>query len=329
MSISKPAKKKTIISNEAASLIDIDDGIVYFDLHSKLNIIEDSTLGILDTALDALETNYSGMVIGTDADNFSVGLNLVHLLERAKSKNWNGISKTLRSLQNVCTRLRLATKPVVAATSGMALGGGCELTFGADAVQAFTDSKLGLVELRVGLIPGGGGTTEMSLRCLEGQDTSAPIQELFTHVNMAIETICQAKVSQNAAEAIDLGYLRKTDHISTQKDTHLHDAKKLVLTLWRSGYQPSQPREIYVLGEEGIECHKQQIQQLRLNGTVNDYELSLAEKLAYVFCGGMLKIPQFVNEQHLLDLEHEGFLSLCSEPATHAMIESTLKKGKK
>ena len=328
MSIPKPLEIETLSSNEAASLIDIDD-ILYFKLHSKLNIIEDSTLEILDTALDALETSYSGMVIGTDADNFSVGLNILLLLERARSKDWNSISKTLRNLQKVCCRLRLSTKPVVAATKGMALGGGCELTFAADAVQAFTESKLGLVELRVGLIPGGGGTTEMSFRCLEGQDTSASIQELFTPVNKTIETIRQARVSQNAADAVELGYLRKTDPISSQKDTLLQDAKKLLFSLLESDYQPSHPRQIFVLGEEGIKHHKQQIQQLRLDNTVNEYELSLAEKLAYVFCGGMLKRPQLVNEQELLDLEHEVFLSLCSEPATHAMIESTLKKGKK
>ena len=329
MSISKPPEEKTIISNEAASLIDIDDGILFFKLHSKLNIIEDSTLGLLDTALDTLETNHSGLVIGTDADNFSVGLNLLLLLERARSKHWDSISKTLRNLQTVCSRLRLSTKPVVAATTGMALGGGCELAFGADAVQALTDSKLGLVELRVGLIPGGGGTTEMSFRSLIGQDTSSPIQELLTPMFMTIETIRQARVSNNAADAVELGYLRKTDLISSQRDTHLQNSKKLVISLAKSDYQPSQPRQIFVLGEEGIKYHKQQIQELRLDNSVNDYELSLAEKLAYVFCGGMLKKPQFVNEQELLDLEHEVFLSLCSEPATHAMIESTLKKGKK
>ncbi len=329
MSTPKPLEIETLSSNEAASLIDIDDDILYFKLHSKLNIIKDSTLGILDTALDALETSYSGMVIGTDADNFSVGLNILLLLERARSKDWNSISKTLRNLQKVCCRLRLSTKPVVAATKGMALGGGCELTFAADAVQAFTESKLGLVELRVGLIPGGGGTTEMSFRCLEGQDTSASIQELFTPVNKTIETIRQARVSQNAADAVELGYLRKTDLISSQKDTHLTDSKQLAMSLVNSDYQPSHPRQIFVLGEEGIKHHRQQIQQLRLDNTVNEYELSLAEKLAYVFCGGMLKRPQYVNEQELLDLEHEVFLSLCSEPETHAMIESTLKKGKK
>ncbi len=329
MSTSKTADMKAIISNAEASLFDIGDGITYFELHGKLNIIQDATLAILDSALDEVETNFSGMVVGTKANNFSVGLNLILLLERARSKDWDAISKTLRNLQKVCTRLRLATKPVVAATIGMALGGGCELAFSADAVQAFTDSKLGLVELRVGLIPGGGGTTEMAFRSLEGQDTSVSIQQLFKSVHKAFETIRQAKVSQNAADAVELGYLRKTDLISAKRDNHLQDAKQLTLSLWESGYQSPQPREIFVLGEEGISHLKQQFQELRQADTTNDYEQSLAEKLAYVFCGGMLSAPQFVTEQYLLDLEHEVFLSLCSEPKTHAMIESTLKKGKK
>ena len=329
MSTSKTADSKQIISNAEASLFDIGDGITYFELHGKLNIIEDSTLAILDAALDEVETNYSGMVIGTEADNFSVGLNLILLLERAQSKDWDSISKTLRNLQKVCTRLRLSTKPVVAATVGMALGGGCELAFGADVVQAFTNSKLGLVELRVGLIPGGGGTTEMAFRCLEGQLTSLPIQQLSSLVLTALETIYQAKVSQNAADAVELGYLRKNDLISHQRINHLYDAKQLALSLWESGYQSPQPRKIFVLGEEGHNHLKQHIQHLRQAGTLNDYEQFLAEKLAYVFCGGMLSAPRYVAEQDLLDLEHEVFLSLCSEPKTHAMIESTLKKGKK
>lgn len=329
MSTPKTADSKPIISNTEASLFDIGDGITYFELHGKLNIIEDSTLAILDSALDEIKTNYSGMVIGTEADNFSVGLNLILLLERARSKDWDSISKTLRNLQKVCTRLRLSTKPVVAATVGMALGGGCELAFGADAVQAFTNSKLGLVELRVGLIPGGGGTTEMAFRCLEGQPTSQPIRQLFTPMLTAFETIRQAKISQNATEAVELSLLRKTDLISTQRTNHLYDAKQLALSIWESGYQAPQPRQVFVFGEDGFNHIKQHIQELKQAGAVNDYEQSLAEKLAYVFCGGMLSTPQYVTEQHLLDLEHEVFLSLCSEPKTHAMIESTLKKGKK
>ena len=325
----KTAGTKPIISNVEASLIDIGDGITYFELHGKLNIIQDSTLEILASALDEVETNYSGMVIGTEADNFSVGLNLILLQERARSKNWDAISQTLRNLQQVCTRLRYSKKPVVAATAGMALGGGCELAFGADAVQAFSSSKLGLVELRVGLIPGGGGTTEMAFRCLDGQHTSAPIQQLIVPMLMALDTIRQAKVSQDAADAVELGYLRKTDLISTQKANHLHDAKQLVRSLSNNGYQPPQPRQVFVLGEEGANRLKQYLQELHQDDMINGYEMFLAEKLAYVFCGGMLSAPQFVTEQYLLDLEHEVFLSLCSEPKTHAMIESTLNKGKK
>lgn len=327
--MSKTIEKNQILSNADASLFDIGDGITYFELHSKLNIIEDGTLEMFDIALDQVETNYAGMVIGTEANNFSVGLNLILLLERAKSKNWGAISNTLKNLQKICTHLRLSSKPVIAATVGMALGGGCELTFGTDAVQAYHDSYLGLVELRVGLIPGGGGTKEMAFRSLDGQSQNTSIEHLLSPFYNAFETIRQAKVSKNASEAIELGYLRKTDSITEHRENHLSDAKQLALSLSKNGYQPPQPRDIFVLGEVGLDYLKQKIQQMEQTGDINEYERTLIEKLAYVFCGGMLTTPQFVTEQHLLDLEHEVFLSLCSEPKTHAMIEATLNKSKK
>lgn len=329
MSSAKISDTAPILSNDKASLFDINDGIAYLDLNSKLNIIDDATLEILDSALDEVETNYSGMVIGTKDDHFSVGLNLIQLLERAQNSNWDAISITVKNLQKVCTRLRNSSIPVVAATNGMALGGGCELVFGANAVSAFSNSQFGLVELRVGLIPCGGGTTEMAFRCLDGQQTSASNQKLFSHIIQTFETIRQAKVSKDAEEALQYRYLRHADQISTQRDNQLIDAKQLALTLWSSGYQSPQPQQIFVLGEEGINFIKQHLHNLHHTETINEYEQFLAEKLAYVFCGGMLSTSQYVSRQYLLDLEHEIFLGLCGEPRTHAMIESTLKKGKK
>ena len=247
---------KPIISNADASLIDISDGIARLELHSKLNIIGDGMLEMFDAALDEVETNYAGMIVATEAKHFSVGLDLILLLARAKSQNWDAISETLRKLQAVCVRLRTASKPIVAATVGMALGGGCELAFGADAVQALTESSLGLVEFRVGLIPGGGGTKEMALRCLEGQSLPAPIQNLFPYVNKAFETICSSKVSQNATEAVALGYLRQTDAISSDQETHLEDAKRLVLSRHKSGYNP--PRTTTdICARRGGDCSTQ------------------------------------------------------------------------
>lgn len=286
-------------------------------------------LEMFDAALDEVETNYVGMIVATEAKNFSVGLNLILLLERAKNKDWDAISATLRQLQAVCTRLRTVSKPVVAAAGGMALGGGCELTFGADAVQAFTESSLGLVEFRVGLIPGGGGTKEMALRCLGRQTLPAPIQDLFPSVNKAFDTLRESTVSQNAADAMELGYLRYTDAVSSNQETHLDDAKQLVLSMHGAGYSPPDPQQIFVLGEEGIARLNLQIHLLRQAGTIDDYTQYLANQLAYVLCGGTLSVPQFVTEQYLLDLEYEVFLSLCGEQETHARIEATLQKGKK
>lgn len=320
---------KPIISNADASLMDIGDGIARLELHSKLNIIGDGMLEMFDAALDEVETNWTGMIVATEAKNFSVGLNLILLLERAKSKNWDAISATLRKLQAVCTRLRTASKPVVAATAGMALGGGCELAFGADAVQAFTESYLGLVELRVGLIPGGGGTKEMAFRCLEGQSPTTPIQNLFPHVNRTFDTLRESKVSQNAADAVELDYLRGTDAVSLDQEAHFEDAKHLVLSLHKADYRPPDPPQILVLGEEGIARLNLQTHLLREAGTIDDYTQYLANKLAYVLCGGKLSVPQFVTEQYLLDLEHEVFLGLCGQEETHSRIEATLQRGKK
>ena len=329
MSTLKMTDAKPIISNADASLIDIGDGVARLELHGKLNIIGDEMLEMFDAALDEVETNYVGMVIATAAKHFSVGLNLILLLERAKSQNWDAISGTLRKLQTVCTRLRTASKPIVAATAGMALGGGCELAFGADAVQAFTESSLGLVELRVGLIPAGGGTKEMALRCLEGQTLPAPIQNLFPYVNKAFDTIRESTVSQNAADAMALGYLRHTDAVSSNRETHLDDAKQLVLSMHGAGYSPPEPQQIFVLGEEGMARLNLQMHLLRQADTIDDYTQYLANQLASVLCGGKLSAPQFVTEQYLLDLEHEVFLSLCGEVETHARIEATLQRGKK
>ena len=325
----KTLDTKPIMSNADASLIDLGDGIARLELHSKLNIIEDGTLEIFDTALDEVERNYAGMVIATEAKNFSVGLNLILLLERAKRKNWDAISATVRNLQAVCTRLRTVSKPVVAATAGMALGGGCELAFGADAVQAFTESYLGLVELRVGLIPVGGGTKEMAFRCLEGQSSTASIQNLFPYVNQAFDTLRGSKVSQNATDAVELGYLRRTDAVSLDQETHFEDAKRLALSMHKADYQPPEPPQILVLGEEGIARLSLQTHQLRQAGIIDNYAQHLANKMAAVLCGGSLSAPQFVTEQYLLDLEYETFLSLCGQPETHARIEATLQKGKK
>ena len=320
---------KPIISNTDASLIDIGDGIARLELHSKLNIIGDGMLEMFDAALDEVDTNWRGMIVATEAKNFSVGLNLILLLERAKSKDWDAISATLLNLQAVCTRLRTASKPVVAATAGMALGGGCELAFGADAVQAFTESYLGLVELRVGLIPGGGGTKEMAFRCLEGQSPTTPVQTLFPYVNTTFDTLRESKVSQNATDAEELGYLRRTDAVSLDQASHLADAKHLVLSLSEADYRPPEPPQILVLGEEGIAQLNLQTHLLRQAGLIDDYTQYLDNKLAFVLCGGTLSTPQFVTEQYLLDLEHETFLSLCGQQETHARIEATLQKGKK
>ena len=169
----------------------------------------------------------------------------------------------------------------------------------------------------------------MALRCLEGAELPAPVQNLFPHVNKAFETLRDSKVSQSAADAIELGYLRRTDLISSDQETHLDNAKQLARSMHEAGYSPPDPRDVFVLGEEGIARLNLQTHLLRQADVINDYTQHLANQLAYVLCGGKLSAPQFVTEQYLLDLEREIFLSLCGEQQTHARIEATLQRGKK
>ena len=164
---------------------------------------------------------------------------------------------------------------------------------------------------------------------LRGTNAARTDSDLFPSVNKAFDTIRESTVSQNAADAMELGYLRHTDAVSSNQETHLDDAKQLVLSMHGAGYSPPEPQQIFVLGEEGIARLNLQIHQFRQADTIDDYTQYLANKLAYVLCGGTLSAPQFVTEQYLLDLEHEVFLGLCGEQQTHARIEATLQRGKK
>ena len=194
----------------------------------------------------------------------------------------------------------------------MALGGGCEIAFGADRICAAAETYIGLVEVGVGLIPAAGGVKEMAIRCLEGiplDDDAEP----FPHFKRAFETIAYAKVSESAAGAKQLGYLRDTDSISINRVHHLQDAKQLVLTRAAEGYQMPQPRDVFVLGETGLNPLKSEIDLVQRAGQLSDHDVKILNQLAFVLCGGELSTPQYVSEDHLLDLEREAFLRLCGE----------------
>ena len=314
-------------SNADASLIDMGDGVLCLEFHSKMNTIDNPSIEMMFEALDETERNFEGLVIGNHADNFSVGANLALMLERARNGDWKGLEGMISAYQRANMRFRLSPKPVVAAPAGMTLGGGCEIAFGADRICAAAETYIGLVEVGVGLIPAAGGIKEMAIRCLEGVplDTQA---EPFPHVKRAFETIAYAKVSESAADAKRLGYLREADTVSINRKHHLHDAKQLVLTMAAEGYQQPQPRGVFVLGETGLHQLKSEIDLAQRAGYLSDHDVKILNQLAYVLCGGEISTPQSVSEDHLLELEREGFLGLCGEEKTHQRIEYTLKTGK-
>ena len=321
------SKSQPVKSNADASLIDMGDGVLCLEFHSKMNAIDNPSIEMMFEALDEVDRNFEGLIIGNHADNFSVGANLALMLERARNGDWKALEAMISAYQRANMRLRLSPKPVVTAPTGMTLGGGCEIAFGADCICAAAETYIGLVEVGVGLIPAAGGVKEMAIRCLEDVplDTDA---EPFPHIKRAFETIAYAKVSESAAHAKRLGYLRDTDTVSINRMHHLHDAKQLVLAMAAEGYQEPQPRQVFVLGEAGLDRLRSEINLARCAGHLSDHDVKILNQLAYVLCGGELSTPQSVSEDYLLELEREAFLGLCGEEKTHQRIEYTLKTGK-
>ena len=321
------SNSQPVKSNPDASLIDMGDGVLCLEFHSKMNTIDNPSIEMMFEAVDEVERNFEGLVIGNHADNFSVGANLALMLERARNKDWGALEAMISAYQRANMRFRLSPKPVVAAPAGMALGGGCEIAFGADRICAAAETYIGLVEVGVGLIPAAGGVKEMAIRCLEGVPLEADA-EPFPHIKRTFETIAYAKVSESAAGAKQLGYLREADTVSINRRHHLHDAKQLVLAMAAEGYQEPQPREVFVLGETGLDRLRSEIDLAQRAGQLSDHDVKILNQLAYVLCGGELSAPQSVSEDYLLELEREAFLGLCGEEKTHQRIEYTLKTGK-
>ena len=321
------SKSKLVKSNADASLIDMGDGVLCLEFHSKMNTIDNPSIEMMFEALDEVERDFEGLVIGNHADNFSVGANLALMLERARNGDWKALEAMISAYQRANMRFRLSPKPVVAAPAGMALGGGCEIAFGADRICAAAETYIGLVEVGVGLIPAAGGVKEMAIRCLEGIPLGANV-EPFPHFKRAFETIACAKVSESAAGAKRLGYLREVDTVSINRAHHLQNAKQLVLAMGAEGYQDPQPRGVFVLGKTGLDRLKSEVNLAQRAGHLSDHDVKILNQLAYVLCGGELSTPQSVSEDYLLELEREAFLYLCGEEKTHQRIEYTLKTGK-
>lgn len=320
-------QNKVIKANAGSSLIDIGDDVALLEFHSPNNAIATDIITMVNYSVEEVSKNYRGLVIGNQGKNFSVGANLMLILMEAQDENWDELDYMVKMFQNASMQLKYMNKPVVAAPFNMTLGGGSEITFGADLVQASAETYMGLVEVGVGVIPGGGGTKEMLYRNLEGIPDDLNV-DLQPYVNRAFETIAMAKVSMSGREAQNLGYLRKTDKISINRDFQLYDAKNSVLALASMSYQAPRSKKIRVVGETGLATLRLGIYNFFKGGMITAHDKKIAEKLAFVLAGGNVPANTLVTEQYLLDLEREAFLSLVTEPKTQERMQYMLTKGK-
>ena len=326
---------KEVERNAGASLIDLGDGVACVEFHSKMNAIGADLIAMIHKGLKRLETDFDALVIANQAVNFSVGANLMLVLVAAQEQEWDELHLAVKQFQNVNLAIKYAVKPVVIAPQGMALGGGCEVSLHGARIQAAAEAYLGLVEAGVGLIPGGGGSKEMLIRANEhaagGEDL-----DLFHALKPVFETIAMAKVGASAEESRELGFLRREDGVSMNRDRLVADAKEAALALVRGGYHPpaatwqegAQTTQIKVLGEQFLAGAKLAIHLMVRGGYASEYDAHVARKLANILAGGPLSAPQFVSEQYVLDLEREAFVSLCGEKKTQERIAHTLKTGK-
>jgi 3-hydroxyacyl-CoA dehydrogenase len=326
---------RQIDRNSGASLIDLGDGVVCCEFHSKMNAIGADLIAMIHKGLKRLDSDFDAMVIANQATNFSVGANLMLVLVAAQEQEWDELHLAVKQFQNANLAIKYAPKPVVVAPQGMALGGGCEVGLHGARIQAAAESYMGLVEAGVGLIPGGGGSKEMLIRANEhaagGEDL-----DLFHALKPAFEALAMAKVGTSAEECRDLGFLRREDGISMNRDRLVADAKEVALALARAGYNPpaaswqegAQTTQIKVLGEQFLSAAKMMIHLLQRGGYASEHDAHVARKLANILAGGSLSAPQMVSEQYVLDLEREAFVSLCGEKKTQERIAHTLKTGK-
>jgi 3-hydroxyacyl-CoA dehydrogenase len=327
--ILKSPKDRTgvVQTNAGASLIDLGDGVVCCEFHSKMNSIGGDIGVMIHAGVKRLGSEFDAMVIANQAPNFSVGANLMLLLVTAQEGEWDDIHMAVRQFQGVNMAIKYAQGPVVAAPQGMALGGGCEISLSSARIHAAAEAYIGLVETGVGLIPGGGGTKEMLIRANEHAGGGEDL-DLFHALKPIFETIAMAKVSTSGEEARSMGFLRRSDLIAMNSDRQVADAKATALALVREGYHPPAPAEIRVLGEEFLAGAKLAIHMLVRGEFASDHDAVVGRKLAYILAGGSITAPQMVSEQYILDLEREAFVSLCGERKTQERIAHTLKTGK-
>ena len=320
--------KSSIVWENSDSIIkDIGDEVLNIEFKTKMNTLGQGVLMGLNKAVDLTEKNYKGIVIGNEGSHFSAGANLGAIFMAAAEQEYDEINLAIKFFQDSMMKLRYSNIPVIAAPHGLTLGGGCEVTMHCDKAVVYSESYIGLVEVGAGLIPGGGGCKEMALRAskkFSKNDVELNVlQEYFLNIGMA-------KTSTSAYEAIDLGYLEpNNDTIIMNKNHQISIAKKHVILMSDYGYlPPCSEKNIKVLGKQALGMFMVGTDTMKAGKYISEHDQKIANKIAYVISGGDLSKATFVNEQYLLDLEREAFLSLCSERKTLERIQHILKTGK-
>ncbi len=319
--------KQEVSKNAGASLYDIGDGVGLVEFHTKMNVLDDDIFAIASEALDRLDTDFDGLVIGSEGDNFSAGANLFMVVVAAQQGMWDTLDGAVRKLQNLNMRMRYSPKPIVVAPAGLALGGGCEITMHASRVVAATETYIGLVELGAGVIPAGAGTKEY-MRRMMNPAMKIENAEAFAFLQKAFLQIGQAKVATSAEEAREMGILNPQDRVVVNRDHLLTEAKREVLHMAASGYKAPAPEPIYAAGRDYLGALRIGAYMFKEGKAITEYDHHIANKLANIMCGGELSKPAWVSEQYILDLEREAFLSLCGEEKTQARMWNILQTGK-
>ncbi len=318
-------RNSIVKKNSGASLLDLGDGVFCVEFHSKMNSLGADTFSMIREGLKESEANGTGLVIANQAANFSVGANIMLALLAAQEEEWDELYLAIRGFQNVNMAVKYSPKPVVVCPFGLSLGGGCEIPLHAPRIRAAAELYMGLVEVGVGLIPGGGGCKEMVIRA---QEDLAPDEDPFLRLKQYFEQIGFAKVSTSAEEARRFHYLRASDNVSMNRERQVADAKADVLEMARGGYQAPTQRRVKVLGESGRAVMMLGVHMGLRGGYMSEHDALVGRKLAHILAGGAITGSPEVSEQYLLDLEREAFLSLLGQKKTQERMAFTLKTGK-
>ncbi len=323
----RKAAGKVIAKNPGASLIDLGDSVVCVEFHTKMNTLDDDIYTMIQQGLDCAGSDFEGLVIGNESENFSAGANLFMAVMAAQGGMWDQLEAAIKKGQDIHMRMRYFPRPVVAAPAGLALGGGTEIPMHASRIVAAAELYIGMVEAGAGVIPAWGGTKEM-LRRILNPPMLTKNTEALPFLQRIFEQIGMAKVATSAEEARQMGILGPADRVILNREHLLAEAKREVLHMLDDGYHPPLPEKIYAAGRDALAAMRVGIHMLMKGGYITEYESHIANKLAYVMTGGELSSPTWVDEQYILDLEREAFLSLAGEKKTQERMWNLLQTGK-